>query len=149
MTIYHTKTQEDYDALMVELEEQGVKWVGGHLPTEQNKWGAYKEYTCVKIIDKKMCYSDEQHFKMTSEPIIEYTATQPDPVNHPSHYKQGKQEVIEIIEEVTPNYPVGVGYHVGNAIKYILRAPFKGRMKQDLEKAVWYLNRAIGRLDDE
>ena len=31
---------------------------------------------------------------------------------------------------------------IGNAIKYILRAPYKGNEKQDLEKAKWYLDRA-------
>ena len=29
MTIYHTATQEDHDALMIALEELGIKWKGG------------------------------------------------------------------------------------------------------------------------
>ncbi len=66
-----------------------------------------------------------------------------DAVNHPSHYMQGKKEVIEIIEETTANYRGEVRYHIGNAIKYIFRAPLKGNLVQDLEKAIWYLNRAI------
>ena len=61
-----------------------------------------------------------------------------DAVNHPSHYADGKYEVIEFIEDY------GVGFHVGNAIKYISRAGKKDPSKdiQDLDKAIWYLTRA-------
>lgn len=69
-----------------------------------------------------------------------------DLVNHPAHYNQYSQEVIDTIEEVTVNMPVTVAYHVGNAVKYLFRAPFKGKLKQDLEKAVWYLERAVSKL---
>ena len=62
-----------------------------------------------------------------------------DPVNHPSHYTQGKFEVIEVIEDWK------MPYHLGNAIKYIARAGKKDPEKalQDLQKAVWYLERHI------
>lgn len=59
-----------------------------------------------------------------------------DPVNHPTHYKAGGIETIDFIEAKQ------LGYHLGNVIKYITRAPYKGGM-QDLLKAQWYLNRAI------
>lgn len=36
-------------------------------------------------------------------------------------------------------------FHVG---KYILRSPFKGSMKLDMEKAVWYLRRRLKLTDD-
>ena len=60
-----------------------------------------------------------------------------DPVNHPSHYTQGRYEVIDVIEDWK------LGFHEGNAVKYIGRAKHKGNELQDLEKAVWYLNRKI------
>lgn len=62
-----------------------------------------------------------------------------DPVNHPSHYAQGKYECIDIIEEL------GANYHIGNAMKYLWRAGKKDPNKtiEDLEKAVWYINRYI------
>ena len=63
-----------------------------------------------------------------------------DPVNHPSHYKTGGIETIDFIEAKELNY------NMGNAVKYISRAEHKGNKKQDLEKAVWYLNREIGKL---
>jgi Protein of unknwon function (DUF3310) len=70
-----------------------------------------------------------------------------DMVNHPNHYTYGKFEVIEIIEEVTKAYDDAyMGYCIGNAQKYIARAPHKGTKKQDLEKARKYLEFAIDHL---
>jgi hypothetical protein len=62
-----------------------------------------------------------------------------DPVRKPSHYNQGKIEVIEFIEDKK------LGYHLGNATKYICRAGKKNPEKyvEDLKKAIWYLERAI------
>lgn len=61
-----------------------------------------------------------------------------DPVNHPSHYTDGKYETIDFIEAW------GLGFHLGNAAKYISRAGKKNPDKkiEDLEKAAWYLKRA-------
>jgi hypothetical protein len=62
-----------------------------------------------------------------------------DKVNHPSHYKGNKFEVIDIIEDFE------LGFSLGNAIKYILRAGDKDPTKyvEDLEKAIWYIKREI------
>jgi hypothetical protein len=69
----------------------------------------------------------------------------PDVVNHPSHYNAGKIEVIEAIEDWQAGALAGVGFHLGNAIKYIARAGKKDPAKtvEDLEKAIWYCRRAI------
>ena len=68
-----------------------------------------------------------------------------DPVNHPSHYTDGKIEVLDFIEDKKLNY------HRGNAVKYICRAGKKDPTKEaeDLEKAVFYLNREIQLLKGE
>jgi hypothetical protein len=60
-----------------------------------------------------------------------------DPVNHPAHYKVGGIETIDFIEAKD------LGYHLGNAVKYISRANHKGNRLQDLQKAKWYIDRAI------
>ena len=64
-----------------------------------------------------------------------------DNVNHPSHYTDGNIEVIDFIEDKKLNY------HLGNAVKYISRAGKKDPEKytEDLQKAVWYLQREIDR----
>ena len=68
-----------------------------------------------------------------------------DPVNHPSHYTSGSIEVIDYIED--QKFP----YHLGNAVKYISRAGKKNPEKtvEDLNKAVWYINRYIELLEKE
>ena len=58
-------------------------------------------------------------------------------VDHPKHYNAGKIEVIDAIEDW------GLGFHLGNVVKYITRADHNGNRKEDLLKAQWYLNRAI------
>lgn len=66
-----------------------------------------------------------------------------DAVNHPSYYTDGKIEVIDYIEDKKLNF------NLGNAIKYISRAGKKDKTKEveDLEKAVFYINREINRLE--
>jgi hypothetical protein len=64
-----------------------------------------------------------------------------DPVNHPDHYTAGNIECIDAIQAaLTPEQ--FIGYCRGNAMKYLWRADRKGGI-QDLQKAIWYLNRAI------
>lgn len=58
-------------------------------------------------------------------------------VNHPSHYNQGKIEVIDVIEDWNLNF------HQGNAVKYIARCEHKGKKIEDLKKAIFYLQREI------
>ena len=60
-----------------------------------------------------------------------------DPVNHPAHYKYGGIETIDFIEAKE------LGYNLGNVVKYVTRADHKGNRKQDLEKAMWYLQREL------
>jgi hypothetical protein len=64
-----------------------------------------------------------------------------DPVDHPSHYQGKGLEAITVIEAF------GLGFSLGNTIKYILRAEHKGNKLQDLKKALWYLNREIEELE--
>jgi hypothetical protein len=66
-----------------------------------------------------------------------------DPVHNPSHYKSGGIEVIDVIEAFDLNF------RLANVIKYVLRAGRKGDMLQDLEKAAWYLDREIDKLEDK
>ena len=78
-------------------------------------------------------------FELTKgRPAIMEIEPPADPVNHPAHYKAGGIETIDFIEAKQLNY------NLGNVVKYITRADFKGNRKQDLEKALWYLKREIG-----
>lgn len=63
-----------------------------------------------------------------------------DPVN-PTHYGEGAYEAIKVIEAW------GLGFCLGNAVKYICRAGKKHPDRlEDLRKAAWYLQREIEQL---
>ena len=81
--------------------------------------------------------SGAQYEQLTFENFV---PNQADMVNSPAHYKVGGIETIDFIEAKN------LGYHLGNAVKYISRADHKGARIQDLEKAKWYLDREIKRL---
>lgn len=62
-----------------------------------------------------------------------------DLVNSPPHYKSGGVETIDFIEAKDLNY------RLGNVVKYVVRCGKKQGSDpvQDLEKALFYLNREI------
>lgn len=66
-----------------------------------------------------------------------------DSVNHPPHYNRFPVEVIEITEQLP--------FNQGNVVKYVARAGFKAGVDEleDLNKAAWYLSRAIEKLKKE
>lgn len=63
-------------------------------------------------------------------------------VDHPEHYRPGPYEAIKVIEAWE------LDFHLGNAVKYIARAGRKSSMREDLEKAIWYLQRKIEGLEE-
>lgn len=79
--------------------------------------------------------SDEEKTKFkTSEELFKALD---DSVNHPKHYTQRNIECIDVAETFN--------FNLGNAMKYIWRCEDKGKKIEDLQKAVWYLNREIER----
>ena len=65
-----------------------------------------------------------------------------DNVNSPSHYRYGKKETIEVIQDCMTDDEYH-GYLKGNVLKYVSRYKFKGEPLEDLKKAEWYLNKLI------
>ena len=84
--------------------------------------------------------------KETEKEISQYDA-----VNRPSHYTDSKIEVIDYIEDKK------LGFCLGNAVKYISRAGKKkdngrniiDKEIEDLQKAIWYINRRIYELENQ
>jgi len=64
-------------------------------------------------------------------------------VDHPAHYggEGNPYECIKVIEAW------GLGFHLGNAVKYIARAGKKGPTLEDLRKCRWYIDRMIATLE--
>ena len=55
----------------------------------------------------------------------------------PDYYKKMPVEPIKVIRGVlTPEELIG--FYWGNAIRYLLRAPYKGQYAQDMDKMVTY-----------
>ena len=86
---------------------------------------------------------DNDRFTWTDSMLEPVTS---DAVNHPSHYNNGKIEVIDYIEDK------GFGFNLGNVVKYVSRHKFKYNGKkalEDLKKARFYLNREISLYESE
>ena len=70
-----------------------------------------------------------------------------DSVNSPAHYTRGTQEAIDIIEEAIQDAPsVEAGMLQAQVLKYLLRLWLKENSTEDAQKARWYLNRLIDKL---
>jgi len=70
-------------------------------------------------------------------------------VNSPAHYTRGKTEAIEVIEDAIQDAPSPKeGLLQGQVLKYILRMWLKDKPLQDANKARWYLNRLISKLEE-
>ena len=71
-----------------------------------------------------------------------------DMVNHPSHYTSGGVECIDAITSALSKYEDPVdSWLVGQVIKYLWRAPLKGKYDEDIKKAQFYLNRLVEKID--
>lgn len=77
------------------------------------------------------------------EPKEEKADYEIDMVNHPQHYSAHGIEPIDYIESHDLNF------NLGNVIKYISRAPYKGTELEDLKKAKWFLEREIKKHDKQ
>lgn len=138
MKIYHTETQADYDALMVELEETGAEWASGRKPTKEGNWNEHRERTCIKLNDDdEITYEERDYFIRNGYKIEKYKVT--DNVNNPSHYNTGGIETLDYIKAKTKDYP---SYAAGNILKYVSRYEHKNGI-DDLKKAQFYLNDLI------
>lgn len=61
-------------------------------------------------------------------------------VNNPPHYNRKGIECIDAIE-ASMSEEEFKGYLKGNVEKYLWRYTYKGKPKEDIEKAEWYLKR--------
>ena len=79
MKIYHTETQEDYDALMVELESEGVELYDKEkIETSEipSYFGVYKNRTCIMVEGTTALYNPKDYYELLfpNVQIIKYKA---------------------------------------------------------------------------
>lgn len=69
---------------------------------------------------------------------------------NPSHYRNGKWEAIDVMEDVldavSQNGNPRAAYNVAAALKYLLRAGKKGDTREQVLKAEWHVRRAVNLL---
>ncbi len=63
-------------------------------------------------------------------------------INHPDHYVSGGIETLDFIQAKLSKQEFH-GYLLGNTIKYLSRARFKGQELSDYKKALFYLKKII------
>ena len=96
----------------------------------KDEYGKYMEWSTPKDL-----------FKLDSKYL------KSDAVNSPAHYTRGSQEAIDIIEEVIQDAPsVTEGMLQAQVLKYLLRLWLKDNPAQDAQKARWYLDRLIAKI---
>lgn len=136
---------DDVEAAINRLLESGtLKLVGGWVTFEwpeedtMDKDG-FSQKLLNYISDDTRNLAVPDYIKAVMEPKDKNPA-----VHSPSHYTRGGIETIDFIEAK------GLNFHLGNVVKYVSRAGFKQDAKiQDLEKALWYLNREIARVKSQ
>lgn len=131
------------------MHESGQSWATGKSYLNYNYWTVFKGNTCYNPNNNtfsnwfyyvKENYSIYNSSKFPSNDSI-------DPVNHPGHYggSENPYEAIKVINSW------GLGFALGNTVKYISRAGKKDPDKEleDLKKAAWYLKHHISNKEDE
>ena len=104
----------------------------------ENLFGSCQELTSNENIERANKYLMERANKY----LMEINKTIPsDNVNNPRHYNTGTIEVITVIEDWKLNF------NLGNAIKYIGRCEHKNNKKEDIKKAIWYLERELKNIE--
>ena len=130
--------------------------------TIEEKANAIKKYcngtTCtggcpLNNIERNTCFEEYKlhpnEIERNYNIIFGSGETAGDPVNHPSHYTAGGVECIDAITAALCKYEDPVdAWLSGQVIKYLWRAPLKGKYKEDIEKAQFYLNRLAAKQID-
>lgn len=128
---------KDYIRLVVEeTHRKGREAMEKEMTGEElaKIWGGYEDWD--EEDEEEEEFDSDEFFQEVYEDALQHMDSV---VHHPKHYNQyGDLEVIDIITEATKNMQGDKGYVFGNILKYLLRAPFKGKFEEDVAKANWY-----------
>ena len=111
-----------------EFEEQGIKYI----VVPYGYFGEYSIYLSEPENDAKESTMPKKN----------------DNVNHPSHYETNGIECIDAMV-ASQGAECVMNYCLCNAFKYIWRCQHKGKRVEDIQKAVWYLNKWQELAEDE
>ncbi|EIA8571052.1 DUF3310 domain-containing protein [Listeria monocytogenes] len=176
MKLYHTETQEDYNALMHELEEEDYKWNEVEKATENNAWNVFKDNTVViKVCDTDLGFASKRYCERIyiDTPIQKYKAQQDKVAKYHddaaniakamsaigiSMKNENNDNVnnpahyiaggIETLDYIKAKVKDYPSYVAGNILKYVSRYEHKNGI-EDLKKAQFYLNDLIEWMESE
>lgn len=146
------RTEEDAIDFLNECDKQAIVWSNGCKATDDIFFEYYESRTTYFYSSNKgLMYGPPNgiagikvlKWENVDEKIIKDETKNKEAIDHPKHYNMGKYEAIDVIEDW------GLGFNLGNTVKYIARAGHKDKSKtlEDLEKSLWYLQREIDRLE--
>ncbi len=175
MKIYHTETQEDYDALLENLKNEGWTWFFGEAITSYNSqlWERNKQNTVVHIEEEGVSCGSLSYAKYLHPniPIEKYKVKQDEVAkwfdgatnamkafssNGVSMKNENNDKVnnpahytaggIETLDYIKAKVSDYPSYAVGNILKYVSRYEHKNGI-EDLKKAQFYLNDLIKEME--
>lgn len=171
MKIYHTETQEDFDALLGKLKNEGYSWFFGEAITQDDSelWERFK-YDSALFVDEdgvswgSLSYAKYLHpnipiekYKVKQDEVAKWfdntaNAMKAFASNGVSMKKQNTDNVnnpshytaggIETLDYIKAKVKDYPSYAVGNILKYVSRYEHKNGI-EDLKKAQFYLNDLI------
>lgn len=170
MKLYHTETQEEYNALMAYVEKKGYEWNTKEKPTEYNCWNIFKKETVIVIeYDINLGFASKEYFERVypDTPIKKYKVKQDEVAkwfddaanamkafssNGVSMKNENNDNVnnpahytaggIETLDYIKAKIKDYPSYAAGNILKYVSRYEHKNGI-EDLKKAQFYLNDLI------
>ncbi len=176
MKLYHTETQEEYNALMAYVEKKGYEWNTKEKPTEYNCWNIFKKETVIVIeydinlgfASKEYCervYPDTpiKKYKVKQDKVAKWfddaanamkavatvgVSMKNDNNDNVNNPSHYTAGGIETLDYIKAKVKDYPSYAAGNILKYVSRYEHKNGV-EDLKKAQFYLNDLIEWMESE
>lgn len=170
MKLYHVETQEDYNALMIELEKKGCLWNVEEKPTKCNCWHMFKEDTVIAIEHAStLCVRPKSHcervhfdipikkYKVKQDEVAKWyddaaiimkalsaggVSVKNENTDNVNNPSHYTSGGIETLDYIKAKVKDYPSYAAGNILKYVSRYEHKNGI-EDLKKAQFYLNDLI------
>lgn len=177
MKLYHTETQEDYNALLENLKNEGWTWFFGEAITSYNSqlWERNKQNTVVHIEEEgvscgSLSYAKYLHpnipikkYKAKQDKVAKYNAAAANIAKEMSAIgvsmkNENNDKInnpahytaggIETLDYIKAKVKDYPSYVAGNILKYVSRYEHKNGI-EDLKKAQFYLNDLINWMESD
>ncbi len=122
--VVYCRNRNEIRQFLEECDKQGLKWASGDPATD---YMPEHPSVCIKCDDLRLYHAGRRFYEQVGKKIIGYNP-------------EALHEVTDIIESILREKLID--YLISDVLKYISRYEYKGDVT-DLEKAAWYLNKAI------